>query len=81
MKTKNHVLRPIISKCMFMYFNDILLCDKNEEERTHHSYQLLTNLSHEKLCRNLKMCHFYSPPQVILLWYVVSAQDIHVDDS
>lgn len=80
MSLVNHVLKPIIGECVVMYFDGMLVYNKNEKEHTHHLYQVLSILALEKIYGNLKKCHFFSS-QVIFLGYVVLAQGIHVDVS
>ena len=74
---KRQVLRPVIGKFVVVYFDDILVYSRSEEEHASHLHQVL---SQEKLYGNLEKCHFFTP-QVIFLRYVVSAQGIHVDED
>jgi len=76
----NQVLKPILSKSIIVYFDDILVYIKSEEEHANHLHQVLSILAQEKLCGNLEKCHFFSS-QVIFLGYAVLAQGIHVDES
>jgi len=75
----NHVPKPIIGKCVIVYFDAILVCSECEE-LTYHPHQAPYTISYEKFFRNLEKCHFISP-QVIFLGCVVLAQGIHVDKS
>jgi len=67
MRLMNEILRPVIGKFVVVYFNDILVYSRSEEEHASHLHQVL---SQEKLYGNLEKCHFFTP-QVIFLGYVV----------
>jgi len=76
----NQVLKPVIGKCVIVYFEDILVYSQREEYHAKHLRQVMSILSEERLCGNLENCHFFTS-QFMFLGYTVSAHGIHVDES
>ena len=76
----NEVLKPVICKLVVVYFDDILVYSRYEQEHASHLHQVLSILAQEKLYGILEKCHFFTS-QVIFLGHVVSTQRIHVDED
>ena len=45
MRLMNEVLKPLIGKCLVMYFDDILVYNQNEKDHAHHLHQVLQILA------------------------------------
>ena len=80
MRLMNHVLRAFIGKFVFVYFNDILIYNKNSDYHLIHLKSVLDVLRKERLFANLKKCTFCID-SLVFLGFVVSAQGIQVDEE
>jgi hypothetical protein len=68
----NDVLRAFIGKFVVVYFDDILIYNKNLNKHLGHLRNLLSVLRSEQLFANLKKCTFCME-KIVFLGYVVTA--------
>jgi len=80
MRLMNQVFKPLPGMFVVVYFDDILVLSKSQEEQLKHLRQVMAVVTQEKLYGNLKKCTFFSL-EVVFLGYIVLAQGIQVNQS
>ncbi|PKI57308.1 hypothetical protein CRG98_022307 [Punica granatum] len=80
MRLMNHVLRAFISRFVIVYFDGILIYNKNLDDHKVHLKSVLDVLRKEKLFANMKKCTFCTN-KLVFLGFVVSAQGIKFDEE
>ena len=76
----NQVFKPFLGKFVVVYFDDILVFSKIEEEHLKHLRKVMMVIKQEPLYGNLKKCSFFTL-EVVFLGYIVSTQGIQADQS
>lgn len=76
----NSSLKPLLRKCVLVFFDDILVYSKTLEEHIEHLRVVFQLLSTEKWQVNLSKCTF-GHRQISYLGHIISAEGISTDNS
>ncbi|KAL0534211.1 hypothetical protein IC582_028499 [Cucumis melo] len=74
----NNVFRPYLRKFVLVFFDDILVYSKNEEEHMNHLGKVLSTLREHTLYANKKKCSF-AQSKIEYLGHIISGGGVEVD--
>ena len=80
MRLMNEVLKKFIGHFVVVYFDDILVYSRNEEDHKGHLRLVFQVLRDQRLYAKMEKCEFFTS-QLTFLGYVVSVKGIQVDPS
>ena len=74
-RTMNHILAPLLGKCVLVYLDDIVVFSRDATEHNKHLRKVFQLLERHCVTLNRKKCEF-AKPEVELLGYCVSKRGI-----
>ena len=80
MRLMNHILHASIGRFAVVYYDDILIYNKELNERINHLRRVLNVLGKESLYDNLKNCDFCMK-NIIFREYIISAKNIEMNKA
>ena len=80
MRLMNEVLKPFIGHFVVVYFDDILIYNRDEKDHEDHLRRVFQVLRGQKLYAKIEKCEFFTH-QLTFLGYIISAKGIQVDPS
>lgn len=78
MRLMIQTLQPLLGKCVVIYFDDIFIFSKDENEHLQHLRQVLSILEQNSLKLNVKKCIFLKS-EVLFLGFLVGNQGVRMD--
>ena len=80
MRFTNDILKPCIGTCIVVYFDDILVYSRSEQEHLEHLPQIFTILKEQKIYENLKKRSFFTD-NIVFFGYIVTKDGIEMNPS
>ncbi|KAI0522935.1 hypothetical protein KFK09_005324 [Dendrobium nobile] len=78
MRLMNQIFQPLLSQCVIVYFDDILIYSPNLPSHLQHLRQVLQILREQRLYCHPGKCHFLDS-KIQFLGFILSAEGIEVD--
>lgn len=78
MRLMNQILLPFLSKFVVVYFDDVLVYSKTQDEHIHHLHAIFSTLNSNELYLNLKKHMFLTSP-ICFLGFIIGKNGISVD--
>jgi hypothetical protein len=75
MRVITQVVRPFMRKFLMVYFDNILIYSKTNEEPLNHFIQVYNTLRKESLFVNVNKCSFFAD-QVVFLGFIMSYKEV-----
>ena len=76
----NSIFTPFLRKFMFVFFDDIIICNKSWKDHVQHVDMVLKLLEEKQLYAKISKC-FFGVQEVEYLGHIVSHECVKVDPS
>src|SRR5438034_8168310 len=76
----NHALHDLIDNFCIIYFDDILVFLKSEEEYYQHLQLIIKHLQYTELYANFKKCKFFKS-EIKYLDFLINKNNLHMNSS
>lgn len=80
MRTMHFVFKDLVLVCVVIFFDDIAVYSRNDDEHTEHLRKVLTTMRENRLYASAKKCMFYLP-EIPFIGFIAGGEGLKTDPS